>query len=123
MKAMNTAERRLKHLNQLLPIIGCAPDEIKVIYKQLKDLEHKGHKAAEDYCNLANFEISPILDDIKLRLKILIKNGDTLKNIHLNTDPRGYFLKLSDDYMRANKIEMYRDWGGYGIFCPMDDSL
>jgi len=38
--------------------------------------------------------------------------------IFLNRDPRGYALKIRDDWMRANNVQLERDWGGYGIIAP-----
>ena len=38
--------------------------------------------------------------------------------IFLNGDPRGYALKIKDDFIRDNKVNIYKDWGGYGIFAP-----
>jgi len=33
-------------------------------------------------------------------------------------DPRGYALKLDDEWTRANAPHIHRDWGGYGILAP-----
>lgn len=118
MKKQNRAELLARHLNNLSIIIGVPMDEIKVVYKQLKDLEHKGHHAATQYCNGEIENIDDTLDLIKTRLKTLIKNNEVLKNIHLNTDPRGYFLKINDEFMRAKNLNLEKDWGGYGIVCP-----
>ena len=39
--------------------------------------------------------------------------------VFFNGDPRGYTLKIDDDYMRKNKIyPFYSDWGNYGIIAP-----
>ena len=119
MRSPNKSELLQRHLDNLIPILGVDASEIKVVYKQLKDLEHKGHKASEDHCNLADYDIDPILNLVRDRLKVLIKNKETLKNIHLNTDPRGYFLKISDEYTRKANLNIERDWGGYGLLCPL----
>lgn len=118
MKRLNKSELLARHLNNLAPIIGIDASEIKIVFKQLRDLEHKGRKASENYCNLADFNIDAVLAEVRGRLKTLIKNSETLKNIHLNTDPRGYFLKISDEYVRKNKLVIETDWGGYGLLCP-----
>ena len=39
--------------------------------------------------------------------------------IFLNLDPRGYALKIDDQDARA--LDIYKDWGGYGIICPEFD--
>jgi len=44
-----------------------------------------------------------------------------LKTIFLNGDPRGYSLKISSEEakeLRDKGINIYTDWGGYGILCP-----
>lgn len=38
--------------------------------------------------------------------------------VEINLDPRGYALKINDDYMRAHNLKLYRDYGGYGIIAP-----
>lgn len=38
--------------------------------------------------------------------------------VFFNGDPRGYTLKIADDYMRAHNVDLHRDWGGYGILAP-----
>ena len=38
--------------------------------------------------------------------------------IKINTDPRGYALKIEDSYVKEQKLDIHRDWGGYGILAP-----
>lgn len=42
--------------------------------------------------------------------------------LFVNRDPRGYALKLADEwttaYNRTAKQPIYQDWGGYGILAP-----
>lgn len=38
--------------------------------------------------------------------------------IFINRDPRGYALKIGDEWTVANAPHLYRDWGGYGIIAP-----
>jgi hypothetical protein len=48
--------------------------------------------------------------------------------LYINSDPRGYALKINDDYIRDHKDDhgsiysylnrMECDFGGYGILCP-----
>ena len=42
--------------------------------------------------------------------------------VFLDRDPRGYSLKVSEEYQRAQiaagKPYLYGDWGGYGIIAP-----
>jgi hypothetical protein len=37
----------------------------------------------------------------------------------INRDPRGYALKIGDDWMSAHHTSrLHRDMGGYGILAP-----
>ena len=38
--------------------------------------------------------------------------------VFINYDPRGYALKIHSEYVRANNLTIYQDWGGYGIISP-----
>ena len=44
-----------------------------------------------------------------------LENTSILK---FNTDPRGYALKINDFFFFFSKKRIYKDFGGYGIFCP-----
>ena len=65
----------------------------------------------------------------KLEAKLMIKlkallmpNGtpeEFLKfGIFLNTDPRGYALKIPDEIVKANAWTIYKDLGEFGILAP-----
>jgi len=47
-----------------------------------------------------------------------IRNRSPLVPVFINRDPRGYALKINDDWMRATDCRLHRDWGGYGIIAP-----
>ena len=38
--------------------------------------------------------------------------------VFINSDPRGYALKIQDTWMREHGAELETDWGGYGILAP-----
>ncbi len=38
--------------------------------------------------------------------------------VFINRDPRGYALKINDEWMRANNAKLETDWGGYGLIAP-----
>jgi hypothetical protein len=81
------------------------------------NLEKKMHKFAEDDCNgLIND------DDESTRFREAIE-GEVrklfnchLKDFYINTDPRGYALKIDDE--NNGTTPLYRDMGGYGILSP-----
>jgi hypothetical protein len=47
-----------------------------------------------------------------------IRNAKPLVPVFINRDPRGYQLKIKDDWMTANNADLERDWGGYGLLAP-----
>jgi hypothetical protein len=48
----------------------------------------------------------------------LLDHGAERINVFLNGDPRGYALKIRDTDVRARKLDIHTDWGGYGIIAP-----
>ena len=99
-------------------------DPVKVSKSVLR-LERKAHKLAEDECNglieteVADVEIDKILSKLSC---VWMSFGRKLPHpkvpVFLNGDPRGYALKINDDYVRKHNIKIERDWGGYGIIAP-----
>ena len=48
-----------------------------------------------------------------------IRNRRPLVPVFVNRDPRGYALKIDDEWMRARQeVRLATDWGGYGILAP-----
>ena len=41
--------------------------------------------------------------------------------VFINGDPRGYALKIKEEYVRKHNLKIYRDFGGYGIIAPEFD--
>ena len=122
MKKLNKSELRMKHLTNLGNILGIKNELLKVCFKSLKDIEYSGHKLAERYCNgeIDSTRIEELETKLKSNLLSTLKYAkqDVVKNIQFNWDPRGYFLKINDEYVRRNKLMIETDWGGYGIICP-----
>ena len=61
--------------------------------------------------------------ELMIKLKaLLMPNGtpeEFLKfGIFLNTDPRGYALKIPDDIVKENAWTIHKDWGEFGIIAP-----
>jgi hypothetical protein len=116
------AEKRnqtVRHFSNLGRILNKTPEEVSEVYGSLKKIESRGHRLAEKYCNgdIDSDQWEKETEKIKALLSKILPE-DLLKNTLLNGDPRGYFLKISDEYMRAKDITLERDWGGYGIYCP-----
>lgn len=109
----------LKHgfnLKAIFPLNDWGPVELA---KKLHRLETRAHRLAEEQCN-EDVDHSEALDRI-LQKAIDILGANTLpvgKAMFINQDPRGYALKIDDQFVRDNNLTIYRDWGGYGIIAP-----
>jgi len=52
----------------------------------------------------------------KIKNKVKVMTAPELyKAVFINGDPRGYALKIKDEFVRENNLTIYQDWGGYGI--------
>ena len=116
-------QRIEKHGNDLKRIFNLdSADPIK-LSKQVHMIEAKAARIALDYCN------GDINSDTKLLNEaLLLKRLDKVLNfsaqdipVFFNGDPRGYTLKIDDEYVRANNLDIHKDWGGYGILSPEFD--
>lgn len=47
-----------------------------------------------------------------------IRNRRPLVPVFHNGDPRGYAIKIRDEYVREHGLSIHQDWGGYGIIAP-----
>lgn len=118
-----------KHGNNLNKIFNTGLDPVKLC-KKLRSLELKAHRLATDYCNGENGVTTDNIREKELpimqQIYKLLNNGTYNDGrphrkkvpIFLNYDSRGYALKINDSYVRAYNIEIYKDWGGYGILAP-----
>ena len=96
-------------------------DEIQLC-KKLFRIENKAHQLAEHFCNYG-YEPEEVTEKM---INNILNKVDKLLNfknqnipVFFNGDPRGYTLKIDDDYMRKNKIyPFHSDWGGFGIIAP-----
>ena len=107
-----------KHGENLKVIFKLSNDVDPVkLCKQLFRLENKAHRLAEDDYN--GLDVSAEVEKvIKSVCKVLnLKNINDFK-IFWNNDPRGYALKIDDEFVFKNKLEIHRDWGGNGILAP-----
>ncbi len=134
---MNKKEKMYQEIEQhgqnLNKIFNTGIEPVKLC-KSLHRLETKAHHATTCLCNTNTLHLLELnrytgydveqtneedqdkfFDKITKSLeKILGKN----KAIFINFDPRGYALKISDDYVRKHSLKINRDMGGYGILAP-----
>lgn len=113
-------QRIRQHGETLQAIFGLTGDP-SALCKRLRRLECSIRAAMVRYCNgeIGSDAADVACEDAKRRLLVIL--GDTEANrdiLEINRDPRGYALKIADGYMRSHDIQLYRDWGGYGIIAP-----
>ena len=110
--------RITKHGQNLKAVFNLDQDIDPVkLCKRLFRLENKAHKLAVDFCNgeIDQLEWDQKADKILTKVEAILKNK---KVLFLNGDARGYALKIDDEYIRNNNLNIHRDWGGYGIVAP-----
>lgn len=101
----------------------------KRIAVALLKLEQDANNAATAQCNGAPYMGQPYRDekqwadfcsDVRVRLAGVL--GAVPTGFFVNTDPRGYALKIDNEDPRGKAlieaVEMHTDWGGYGILSP-----
>lgn len=106
----------LQHGNNLNKIFNTGIDPVKLC-KSLRRLELKANKIATDWCN-GVIDTENIDSHVKEVMDKARKILGTVIPIQFNGDARGYALKISDRVMKAENLNLYQDWGGYGIICP-----
>lgn len=117
----NKADAIVRHgftLHRIFP--KAKSSGVATLYARLHRLEAEAHTFAERQCNEDLGE-----EKIERKEKSILKRLDAILGfkaagipVFLNGDPRGYALKIDDAYVKANNLEIERDWGGYGIICP-----
>ena len=131
-----TIEKQVfKHGEQLNAIFNTGIDPV-TLCRKLRRIEREAHHAATCLCNTNTLHLLELnrftgydvqqateeeqytfFDKIKNKL-VKILGEKSIEAIYINLDPRGYALKKKNDYMEAHKLELHRDWGGYGILAP-----
>jgi hypothetical protein len=120
-KLAKKQEQIVDHAHKLHKIFpACASIRPATLYGLLAQLEREAHKLAEDYCNrpMAEGEYERREKRIMQGVANLLDHGAERINVFLNGDPRGYALKIRDTDVRARKLDIHTDWGGYGIIAP-----
>ena len=106
------------HGEDLLKIFPQATEKDPVkLCKTLFRLENKSHQYAENLCNFAETgAYDDKLQAMQDRVKTLLSITPADPAIFINLDPRGYALKITTE--DAKDLDIYKDWGGYGIIAP-----
>lgn len=90
------------------------------LYQAIRRLENEAHRLAEQECNqhmpegYVESRHERILNLLDARLGFR-REGIP---VFINSDPRGYALKIDDKYVRNHELDIHTDWGGYGILAP-----
>jgi elongation factor P--beta-lysine ligase len=127
-----------KHGEDLKRIFNLDIDAIKLC-KKLHSLEAKAHHAATCLCNtntLDRMELTRQEERTGIKqateeeqdafFEAILTKVDKILNfstqgipVFINHDPRGYALKIKSEY--CQRLQVYQDWGGYGILAPEFD--
>ena len=116
----------IAHTNNLIKLFklkGFETEAQKLSFiRKIRRLEFKAHKLIT---NLCNGEINLTEEEFFNKEKEILNELDKLLNFKsleipcfLNGDCRGYALKIKDSYIREKQINIFRDFGGFGIICP-----
>jgi hypothetical protein len=113
-------QRHYAAIEKLVSICGGSKLATKTISNRLRHLETVAHRAAEEYCN-GDIQIEDFNEIEKVIVEDVQKlfNGK-LQGFFVNTDPRGYALKIKDKVVREvyPEARLHTDMGGYGILAP-----
>lgn len=123
-KAEQRKQALLNHyssLEKLAILCGLENPDGKKLSLKLFKLEQIANKAATNYCNgeIEHFQYEDIVNPIEDKVKLLF--NQQLKGFFVNSDPRGYSLKIQDSTFKElyrEKTGLTSDWGGYGILSP-----
>ena len=95
--------------------------------KKLLMIEKSLEKPLLDACNVGidYDELDRITDAALDKVDKILHFRENKIPVFVNRDPRGYALKIKDDFVREyhernskNGTRLYTDWGGYGILAP-----
>jgi hypothetical protein len=115
-------EQILRHGKDLKAIFGIDEDADKLA-RRVHSIEVKAHRLSTDYCNgvidMEKWEAET--DKILNRLDKIINFKVQNIPVFVNSDARGYALKIKDDCVREHDLKIHKDWGGYGILAPEFD--
>jgi len=89
--------------------------------KKLFRLENKAHRLSTQWCNgdIHTQTWEHETDNILRKLDIILDYTGQEIPVFVNSDARGYALKVGDEYMREDRSrKLSQDWGSYGIIAP-----
>lgn len=122
----NKETRIIAHMYKLVEIFPAIRGEAVYgsrgdhAYRKLRRLEAEGQTLALRNCNgdISDAAAEKKEASILRRLNDILRFKEEGVPVFLNGDPRGYALKIDDQYVRDHNLNIERDWGGYGVICP-----
>ena len=136
MKTPNNKQTRLlaaivRHGESLLEAFPDATERDPVkLCKKLRRIEAEAARIGLRLCNgpwfdgveaWADAEEGKALSKVRALLGLSEADADA-RGLFVNRDPRGYALKLGDDWTREHnrtaRVRIHSDWGGYGLLAP-----
>lgn len=114
---MNKNQKRWKenHL-KALEVLGFKASQ----FNRLRFLENRANHWAVKYANgdIDGNDFEAVRFDVEQAIKKL-HDGTLPKGFFVNSDPRGYALKIDNEKTEIPQ-GLYTDWGGYGILAPSE---
>lgn len=109
------SKRKIEHIIKLRKI------GLSIDYDDLRKIEKRASKLAEDCCNFLSMEstsfnrrFNRIVKDVENAFGGVLPDG-----FKLNLDPRGYALKIDYDKCEVKKDDkLITDFGGWGLLVP-----
>jgi hypothetical protein len=114
-------EARVKaHGERLLRIFpNATPRDPVKLCKRLRRIETAANQDAERYANgeLTSNAYACRAGDHMTHFLLIVGSGTDVPAF-INSDPRGYALKIKSEYVAEHNLDIPRDWGGYGLIAP-----
>ena len=126
---MNFSEiqTRNAHIRAIADLFGGFKKEtsLDTVWHSWRVWECKIHRLSEWYCDneylykRAEKELDKIEKELPAKLAKLFNNPELfIKYFYINTDPRGYSLKLKVENPDEVSRDIHRDWGSFLIMAP-----
>ena len=94
--------------------------EPMALCKKLRRLEYSATRNSEQFCNGERGEVkyNRVLEELLDKLDKALGFRKKKIPVFINSDPRGYALKIKSEWFGTQDIDLDRDWGGYGLLAP-----
>lgn len=100
---------------------GIVNPDGKKIAQKLRKIEERASRGALDLCNGEMNQSGWTLLSRTVTQEVRDLFNNKIPGFFVNSDPRGYALKIREDEQRKLEergIKLSKDWGGYGLLAP-----